>query len=131
MYGFARDAAGVGPPGWGLPVLVQYARVEEYRAAEDAAEDRRTSVGLGQHWSHDGAVSDVRRTWQRWIMGRTDSGVAPGELRDLNYLAHAACNAHVPDVAATLLRMLGRRATRTPWSYTGDPDQQFVRWRKE
>ena len=68
---------------------------------------------------------------QRWIMGRTDNGIAPGELRDLNYLAHAACNARVPDVAATLLRMLGRRATRTPWSYTGDPDQQFVRWRKE
>ncbi|GAA3833340.1 hypothetical protein GCM10022403_077900 [Streptomyces coacervatus] len=131
MYDFARDAAGVAPPGCALPVLVQYARVEEYRYALDAAKGSQSAVGLGQHWNHDGAVSDVRRTWQRWITGRTDSGIAPGELRDLNYLAHAACNAHVPDVATALLRMLGRRATRTPWSYTGDPDQQFVKWRKE
>jgi hypothetical protein len=27
--------------------------------------------------------------------------------------------------------MLGRRATRTPWSYTGDPEQQIVKWRKD
>lgn len=131
MYDFARDAAGVAPVGCALPVLVQYARVEEYRYALDTAQGSQSAVGLGQHWNHDGAVSDVRRTWQRWIMGRTDSGIAPGELRDLNHLAHAACNARVPDVAATVLGMLGRRATRTPWSYTGDPDQQFVRWRKE
>ncbi|MGW2567347.1 hypothetical protein [Streptomyces sp. NPDC001537] len=131
MYDFARDAAGVAPTGCALPVLVQYARVEEYRYALAAAQGSQSAVGLGQHWNHDGAVGDVRRTWQRWIMGRPDNGIAPGELRDLNYLAHAACNADVPDVAATLMRMLGRRATRTPWSYTGDPDQQFVRWRKE
>ena len=57
-------------PGCALPVLVQYAHVEEYRYAGDAADGRRPSVGLGQHWNHDGAVSDVRRTWQRWIVGR-------------------------------------------------------------
>jgi hypothetical protein len=112
-------------------VLVQYARVEEYRTATDAAEDRRTSVGLGQHWKNDGAISDVRRTFQRWIVGRADSTVAPGELRDLNYLAHAACHAGLPEVAVPLLRMLDRRGTRAPWSYTGDPEQQFTKWRKE
>ena len=131
MYDFARDAAGVSPPGCALPVLVQYARVEEYRHALDTAKGSQAATGLGQHWNHDGSVSDVRRTWQRWITGRTDGEVLPGELRDLNYLTHAACYADVPDIAGSLLRMLGRRGTRTPWSYTGDPEQQIVKWRKE
>ncbi|MFF4835879.1 hypothetical protein [Streptomyces sp. NPDC001315] len=131
MYDFARDAAGAAPPGCALPVLVQYARVEEYRYALDAAKGRQAAVGLGQHWNHDGAVSDVRRTWQRWIPARADGPIEPGELRDFNYLAHAACLAGAEDVAAALLRMLGRRATRTPWSYTGDPRQQILKWRKE
>jgi hypothetical protein len=131
MYDFARDAAGVAPPGSPLPVLVQHARVEEFRHAVDAAQGRQASVALARHWNNDGAANDVRRTWQRWIMGRTDTGVAPGELRDLGCLTHAACLAGVRDVAAALLGMLGPRATRTPWSYTGDPEKQIVKWRKE
>lgn len=131
MYDFARDAAGVAPPGCALPVLVQYARVEEYRFALDAAGGRHSAVGLSQHWNHDGAVSDVRRTWQRWVMGRADSAITPGELRDFNYLAHAACSAGITDVAGVVLGMLGRRATRTPWSYTGDAEKQIVKWRRE
>ncbi|MFI7498260.1 hypothetical protein ACIBVL_07020 [Streptomyces sp. NPDC049687] len=130
MYDFARDAAGVAPPGCPLPVLVQYARVEEYRHAVDTPRGRPATVGLAQHWNNDGAVSDVRRTWERWITGRPDSVIAPGELRDVNYLAHAACWADADDVATPLLRLLGRRATRTPWSYTGDPAQQLLRWHK-
>ncbi|GGI96275.1 hypothetical protein [Streptomyces brasiliensis] len=131
MYDFARDAAGVAPPGCGLPVLVQYARVEEYRYALDSAKGQHSAMGLGQHWDNDGAVGDVRRTWHRWITARDDAVVAPGELRDLNHLAHAACLAGTADIAASLLRMMGRRATRTPWSYTGDPEKQMVKWRKE
>lgn len=131
MYDFARDAAGVAPPGCPLPVLVQYARVEEFRFALDAAQGRRSAVGLAQHWSNDGAVSDVRRTWLRWITGRPEGVVTPVELRDLNYLTHAACQAGLPDIAGALFRLLGRRATRTPWSYTGEPDKQLVKWRKE
>lgn len=64
-------------------------------------------------------------------MGRTDNTVAPGELRDLNYLTHAACHAGAHDIAAALFRILQRRATRAPWAYTGDPDKQFGKWRKE
>ncbi|MEU7057075.1 hypothetical protein [Streptomyces sp. NPDC046197] len=131
MYDFARDAAGVAPPGCALPVLVQYARVEEFRYVLDGAKGQHAAMGLGQHWDHDGAVSDVRRTWQRWVLGRGDAAVTPVALRDLNYLAHAACYAGADEVAAALLRMLGRRVTRTPWSYTGDPARQLVRWRKE
>ncbi|MDT7842181.1 hypothetical protein [Streptomyces justiciae] len=131
MYDFARDAAGVAPPGCALPVLVQYARVEEYRYALDAAKGRQSSVGLAEHWSNDGAVSDVRRTWQRWFADRPRGAVTPGELRDLNYLTHAACHAGLTDIAGPLLRIQGARATRTPWSYTGDPDKQILKWRKE
>ncbi|MEV1063515.1 APC family permease [Streptomyces sp. NPDC050263] len=131
MYDFARDAAGVAPPGCPLPVLVQYARVEEFRHTLDAAQGRTASVALSQHWKNDGAVGAVRRTWERWITGRAQDAVAPGELRDFNYLAHAACSAGAADVAAPLLGILGRRATRTPWSFTGDPAQQLVKWRKE
>ncbi|MFD7694259.1 hypothetical protein [Streptomyces sp. NPDC059805] len=131
MYDFARDAAGVAPPGCPLPVLVQYARVEEYRFALDASGGQHASMGLGTHWSGPGAVGDVRRTWERWVMGRPGTDVAPAEVRDLNHLAHAACQAGVRDVAGPLLRLLAGRATRTPWAYTGDPAKQFVRWRRE
>lgn len=130
MYDFARDAAQVAPPGSALPVLVQYARVEEFRHAVDGAQGGHGTVGLSQHWDHDGAVSDVRRTWQRWMAGRGDTAVAPAELRDLNHLAHAACLAGTTDIAVPVLRLLDGRATRTPWSYTGDPDKQIVKWRK-
>ncbi|MFI9832229.1 hypothetical protein ACIHIX_31615 [Streptomyces sp. NPDC051913] len=131
MYDFARDAAGVAPPGCALPVLVQYARVEEYRYALDAAKGRQSAVGLAEHWTHDGAVSDVRRTWQRWFADRPGTTIAPGELRDLNYLTHAACHAGLTDIAGTLLRVQGPRATPTPWSYTGDPEKQILKWRKD
>ncbi|MET7825775.1 hypothetical protein ABZT23_13950 [Streptomyces sp. NPDC005386] len=132
MYDFARDAAGVAPAGCALPVLVQYARVEEYRSVLDAAGGRRDAVvGMGRHWSHDAAVNDVRRTWQRWLGARPEGPPAPVELRDLNYLAHAACYADMADtaaVAADVFRIIGRRATRTPWSATGDAEKEFVRW---
>jgi hypothetical protein len=110
---------------------VQYARVEEYRYVLDAAKGQQAAVGRGQHWTHDGAVSDVRRTWQRWIAAREDGPIPPGELRDINYLAHAACHAGTPDVSADVLGMMGRRATPTPWSFTGDAEKQIVKWRKE
>jgi hypothetical protein len=87
--------------------------------------------GLMYDFARDGAVSDVRRTWLRWITGRPEGVVTPVELRDLNYLTHAACQAGLPDIAGALFRLLGRRATRTPWSYTGEPDKQLVKWRKE
>jgi hypothetical protein len=131
MYDFARDAAGVAPPGCALPVLVQYARVEEFRYSLDGAKGRRSALGMGQHWDHDGAVGDVRRTWQRWIVGRGDAAVVPAELRDLNHLAHAACHAGTTEIASAVLRMLGRRFTRTPWSCTGEPEKQLLRWRQE
>ncbi|WP_128378959.1 hypothetical protein [Streptomyces cavernae] len=131
MYDFAFDAASVAPPGSALPVLVQFARVEEYRFMLDAARGQHSAlVGAGQHWNNEGAVSDVRRTWDRWITQRVDGPVPPGEVRELNYLAHAACHAGLPAIAASLFAMPGSRATRMPWACTGDPEKEIVKWRK-
>lgn len=54
--------------------------------------------------------------------------VPPGRVRDLNHLTHAACCAGLAEIAAALLRMVGRRATSAPRSCGGDPDDEFMRW---
>ncbi|MEU8531332.1 hypothetical protein AB0C77_38035, partial [Streptomyces sp. NPDC048629] len=131
MYDFARSAAGVAPPGSPLPVLVQVARVEEYRYIADGARGRGPVRGFDQHWKHELAVTELRRTFERWIGGR-DPGrpVAPEEVADLNYLAHAACYAGQVELARRVLGMLGTRAAWVPWAYTGEPEEQFVRFRE-
>ncbi|WP_228976019.1 hypothetical protein [Streptomyces sp. DH12] len=135
MYDFARDAAGAAPPGCPLPVLVQIARVEEYRYVVDGelGRGRRPGSvrGFDQHWKHELAVTEVRRTWERWIGDRAPGPVRPEEVELLNYLTHAACHAGRLEVADELFRLLGSRASRVPWSYTGDPAEQFTRWRAQ
>ncbi|MFF3323397.1 hypothetical protein [Streptomyces sp. NPDC002889] len=130
MYDFARDAAGVSPPGSPLPVLMQIARVEEFRYIAAAAQGRQVR-GFDQHWKHELAIVEIRRTWQRWILGRPDAPVAPEEVGELNYLAHAACYAGLATEARELFQLLGPRAALVPWSYTGDPAEQFTRWRTQ
>ncbi|MFE3323877.1 hypothetical protein [Streptomyces sp. NPDC059176] len=129
MYDLARDAAGAAPPGSPLPVLVQIARVEEFRYVAEAARGRAPVRDFGQHWKHELAVTEVRRTWDRWIGGRAGGPVLPEEVAELNYLVHAACYAEEHEVARRLFLMLGDRAARAPWSYTGDPAEQFLRFR--
>lgn len=129
MYDIARDAAGAAPPGSPLPVLVQIARVEEYRYVAEAARGRAPVRDFGQHWKHELAVTEVRRTWDRWIGGRAAGPVLPEEVAELNYLTHAACYAGEHEVARRLFLMLGDRAAGVPWSYTGDPAEQFLRFR--
>ncbi|MFI9001395.1 hypothetical protein [Streptomyces sp. NPDC053541] len=131
MYDFARDAAGVAPPGSPLPVLVQIARVEEYRYVVDGALGRGPVRGFDQHWKHELAVTELRRTHARWLGGREPGRpVAPEEVPDLNYLAHAACYAGQVEMARELLALLGSRAAWVPWVYTGEPEEQFVRFRE-
>ncbi|MGW8352795.1 hypothetical protein [Streptomyces wedmorensis] len=131
MYDFARDAAGVAPPGSPLPVLVQVARVEEYRYIADGALGRGPVRGFDQHWKHELAVTELRRTHARWIGDRDPlRPVAPEEVADLNFLAHAACYAGQVDIAREVLTMLGPRAAWVPWAYTGDPEDQFTRFRE-
>ncbi|MFF6790681.1 hypothetical protein ACFY9C_16590 [Streptomyces filamentosus] len=131
MYDFARDAAGVAPPGSALPVLVQVARVEEYRYIADGALGRGPVRGFDQHWKHELAVTELRRTHDRWILGRDRSlPIPPEEVGDLNFLAHAACYAGQVELARELMELLGARAAWVPWSYTGDPEEQFTRFRE-
>ncbi|MGI5401683.1 hypothetical protein ACQEVG_20015 [Streptomyces sp. CA-135486] len=127
MYDFARDVAGAAPLGSPLPVLVQIARVEEYRYATEGG--RAAVRDFGRHWHHELAVTDVRRTWDRWIGGRPPGPAGPAEIGELNYLAHAACYAGLNDEARRLFGLLGTRAARVPWSYTGDAAEEFMRWR--
>ncbi|RNL72012.1 hypothetical protein [Streptomyces sp. I6] len=129
MYDIARDAAGAAPAGSPLPVLVQIARVEEFRYVAEGSRGRAPVRDFGQHWKHELAATEVRRTWERWIGGRAPGPVLPEEVAELNYLTHAACYAGETDVARGLFAMLGTRAARVPWSYTGDPAEQFVRFR--
>ncbi|WP_245703755.1 hypothetical protein [Streptomyces lushanensis] len=130
MYDFARDAAGAAPPGSPLPVLVQIARVEEYRYATEGAGGRRAVRDFGQHWRHELAVTEARRTFDRWIGGRPRGPVLPEEVGELNYLTHAVCYAGLDDEAGQLFGLLGPRAAQVPWSYTGDPAEQFTAFRR-
>ncbi|MEV4334140.1 hypothetical protein AB0K02_27020, partial [Streptomyces sp. NPDC049597] len=133
MYDFARDAAGASPPGSSLPVLVQIARAEEYRHVFDTAQGRVVR-GLDQHWKHELAVVEIRRTWDRWIQWRADGPLAPQEVGDLNYLTHAACHAGLKQEARSLFQLLGTRATpRTTSSSTRPETDALVaarRWRR-
>ncbi|MGQ4516662.1 hypothetical protein [Streptomyces sp. DW26H14] len=132
MYGFARDAAAVAPRGSPLPVLVQIARVEEYRYVVESAAAHGTPppYGAGQHWRHELAVAEARRTHERWLGGRGWGALLPEEVGELNYLAHALCLAGLDAAAADAFALLGVRAARVPWSYTGDPEGQFSTCRR-
>lgn len=129
MYDLARDVAGAAPPGSPLPVLVQVARVEEFRYIAEGAQDRGPVRGFDQHWKHELAVTEVRRTRERWIGGRQPGPVRPEEVEPLNYLTHAAVHAGLPEVYGELFGLLGARAAWVPWAYTGDPAEQYTRWR--
>ncbi|GGY13035.1 hypothetical protein GCM10010510_68910 [Streptomyces anandii JCM 4720] len=132
MYDFASEAASMAPFGCALPVLVQYARVEQYRFTmeREARGERCAPLGISLYWNNEGAVYDVERTWYRWLGARKSGHVQPGELRDLNCLAHAACWAGQWHIAGAVFRLLGRRATSAPWCCTGDPEREFVQWRR-
>ncbi|AVZ74189.1 hypothetical protein SLUN_20495 [Streptomyces lunaelactis] len=131
MYDFARDAAGASPPGSPLPVLVQIARVEEYRYVREGTRGRAPVRDFGRHWHHELAVTEVRRTWDRWIGGRTPGPAVPEEIGELNYLTHAACYAGLSEEARQLFELLGTQAARVPWSYTGDAEEEFMKWRAQ
>ncbi|MFJ3931979.1 hypothetical protein [Streptomyces sp. NPDC090029] len=129
MYDVARDVAGASPPGSPLPVLVQIARAEEYRYVSESARGRVVR-GFDQHWKHELAVTEIRRTWERWILRREDGPVPPHEVAELNYLAHAACHAGLELEARGLFVLLGNRVAHLPWAYTGEPAAQFSAWRE-
>ncbi|TDU77006.1 MULTISPECIES: hypothetical protein [unclassified Streptomyces] len=124
-YNFARDRAAAAPLGSPLAVLPQVARAEQYR--HRAESEGRNSLDLLHHWSGDAGRWDLRTTMERWIGSRTAPQAQ--DVADLNHLAHGLVHADMLAEAATVFDLLDGRATRVPWAYTGDPEQQYVRWR--
>ncbi|MFD6887732.1 hypothetical protein [Streptomyces sp. NPDC059957] len=122
---FAWDVAVYAPPGSPLAVLPQVARAEQYRHQTEA--EGRTAIGLAYHWSGDRARWDLRNALDNWIAHRTVSYAQ--DVADLNYLAHGLVHAGMEAQAPAVFALLDNRATRIPWSYSGDAESLFVRWR--
>ncbi|GAA3371732.1 hypothetical protein GCM10020367_23580 [Streptomyces sannanensis] len=127
MYDFARNVVSSLPPGSHLAVLLQAARAEEYRYR--AEQEGPMSLTLVQHWNNEVAVHDLHRTWELWIR-QWDGRERAQDVADLNYLLHAACAAGQAGPAGYLFDVLGERATRVPWSFSGDPVSVMSRFRK-
>ncbi|MFI7011068.1 hypothetical protein [Streptomyces sp. NPDC050145] len=123
---FAWDAAAYTPNGSPLAVLTQVARAEHYR--HRVAEEGRGSLGLSHHWSDEQARRDLTTALDKWITHRV-----PGaqDVADLNHLAHGLTKAGLTERLGEVFQLLDNRATDVPWSYTGDPDEQYIRWRDQ
>jgi hypothetical protein len=125
MYQFARDVAAAAPTGHPLAALPQVARAEAYRHYVGQGGSR---VGLIDHWIAPDAQRDIDRTLQRWIAHRKMP--LAQDIADLNYLAHALVYANRLEEAAPIFVELGRHATRVPWTYSGDAEALWIRWRE-
>ncbi|MEU8528420.1 MULTISPECIES: hypothetical protein [Streptomyces] len=124
---FAWDTVDYAPPGSPLTVLPLVARAEHYRYRLE--HEGRTAIGLTYHWNGERAQWDLRVTLEKWIGARTTEYAQ--DVPDLNHLAHALVNAGRKEEAGDVFRLLANRATKVPWSYTGDPEQLFTFWRDE
>ncbi|WP_406306881.1 hypothetical protein OHA61_37555 [Streptomyces sp. NBC_00885] len=123
-YAFARDCAVYAPAGSPLLVMPQVARAEEFRhRTENEGVSPHAMVGYwaGERW-------DLMETMERWIAVRSPVEAAQ-DVADLNHLAHALAQAGLLVEAATVFDLLKGRATRVPWSYTGEPEAEYARWR--
>ncbi|WP_327327818.1 hypothetical protein OG735_38755 [Streptomyces sp. NBC_01210] len=124
-YAFARDCAVYAPAGSPLLVMPQIARAEEFRHRTETEGARpHTMVGYwaGERW-------DLLETMERWIAVRSPIEGAQ-DVADLNHLAHGLAHAGLLVEAATVFDLLKGRATRAPWSYTGDAEAEYMRWRE-
>ncbi|MFG2874723.1 hypothetical protein ACGFYU_06885 [Streptomyces sp. NPDC048337] len=124
-YNFAWDGAVYAPAGSPLAVLPQVARAEQYR--HDSETQGRTTIGLATHWSGERARWDLRTALENWIARRTRPYAQ--DVADLNYLAHGLVHGGMEAESAEVFTLLDNRATRVPWSYSGDPETLFSRWR--
>ncbi|WP_330299423.1 hypothetical protein [Streptomyces sp. NBC_00503] len=124
-YNFAWDGAVYAPPGSPLAVLPQVARVEQYRHEREA--QGQSAVGLATHWSGERARWDLRTALENWIAQRTRPYAQ--DVADLNYLAHGLVHGGMEEESVEVFALLDNRATRIPWSYSGDPEALFIRWR--
>lgn len=124
-YNFAWDAAAYAPAGSPLVALPQVARAEEYRHRTET--EGRTTIGLTYHWTGERARWDLRQTMEKWIVPRTTAYAQ--DVADLNHVAHGLVHAGMHREAGAVFDLLDNRATRVPWSYSGDPEHLFTLWR--
>ncbi|WP_328941452.1 hypothetical protein OG259_07190 [Streptomyces sp. NBC_00250] len=121
---FAWDVASSAPYGSPLAILAQVARAEHYQYR--VRTEGKAVLGLTHHWSEERARGDLRNALDKWVAHRVPRAQ---DVADLNYLAHGLVKAAMADRAGVVFRLLDNRATEVPWSYTGDPEQLFIRWR--
>jgi hypothetical protein len=126
MYDFARDVASSTPPGSPLAVLLQLARVEEYRHRAGRTADQ-VEARSGGEWRSETAQTDTRRAFGLWIE-QWDGVDRAQDIADLHYLLHAACFGGLGVVATHLFKLVGDRATQAPWCYFGDPAALLDQW---
>ncbi|MCX4721867.1 hypothetical protein OG818_39890 [Streptomyces virginiae] len=127
MYDFARDAVASTALGSPLAVLLQVARLEEYRYRLEHEGDM--ALFLRRHWSDDVALADTRRTWDFWVVN-WDGIYRAQDVADFNYLLHATCVGGLYSEAAFLFKLLAGQATVVPWSYFGDPATVITKWHR-
>ncbi|WP_432181514.1 hypothetical protein [Streptomyces sp. NBC_00063] len=123
---FAWDAVAYAPKGSPLAILPQVARAEHYR--HRMATEGGTVLGLSRHWNDERTCGDLRIALDNWIAHRRP---AAQDVADLNHLAHGLVNAGMTEWAGNIFRLLDNQATEVPWSYTGHPEQLFIRWRDQ
>ncbi|MFB8264996.1 hypothetical protein ACFC96_00115 [Streptomyces sp. NPDC055955] len=92
------------------------------------ATEEDTVLGLSRHWNNERACGDLRIALDNWIAHRRP---AARDVADLNHLAHGLVNAGMTEWAGNIFRLLDNQATEVPWSYTGNPEQLFIRWRDQ
>jgi hypothetical protein len=123
VYEFAEWAAGEAVAGSPLHVLPLIALVERYHALAAAGALPADPRGL-PYWTSTRARTSLHGAFDWWL--GWDGRSHPRLLLDLNHLAFVHVHAGDMVAAAGLFNLLGRNATRVPWSYCGrDPKKAF------
>jgi hypothetical protein len=125
-YDFALEAVQFAPKGSPLAVLPQVARAEHYR--HKIASQSAGSLGQADFWSQPSAVRDLGTAMQRWIGNRRVHFAQ--DVSDLNFLAHGLSYAYRYADARVVFEEIGNVMTPIPWSYCGEAEYLFTRWRE-
>ena len=115
MLKFVREAVSQAPDGDPMPALLPLAHFEQVAA-------ERSPMSRGG-WFSDEALREVVSHAGRWL-GR---GGHPRAVEAHNLFGAAFYLADLRRPARGHLMRTGGRVSRLPWSYLGDPAQQFLR----
>ncbi len=128
MFAHAREAVTLAPPGHPLTAMLALAHLEHLLAEERrlVAENRMMAyMKFGMKYFSEQVVAELKEAERRWMAH------ARPHPRDLE--AHHLFGAifiretTTHDLAARHLRQVGNRVGRAaPWSYLGDPAEEFA-----